>query len=97
MATDGPDPTPCDDEIYRTGSVVFQTYGVSSNRMESWVKNIARDSGQRVDWLFVAGCAVVKAIGDLAAVHKSIESNMPELAELQRATSARSDRATEQK
>jgi hypothetical protein len=83
MATDGPDPAPCAQDIYRDGTVVHQVHSVSSNRMEGWVRKVAADSGQRVDWHFFAGWAVVKAIGDIDAVDAAIEKNLPELERLQ--------------
>lgn len=86
MATDGPDPAPCDAEVYRNGTVVLQGHSVSSNRMEGWVKKIAAESGQRVDWHFVAGWAVVKALGDIAAVNAAIENHIAELSDLQKAS-----------
>lgn len=36
--------------------------------MEAWAKRLALDSGQKVDWHFVGGRAVVKALGDLEKV-----------------------------
>lgn len=88
MATDGPDPTPCADDIYRKGEIVLQIHSVSSNRMEGWVQKIARESGQRVDWHFAGGWATVKAIGDIEAVNKAIQDHYPELEQLQRASMA---------
>lgn len=73
MATDGPDPVPCDTEVYEHGEVVYiERRGLSSNRMESWVQKVAARSGQRVDWHYVGGIPVVKAIGDIGAVKKAM-------------------------
>lgn len=78
MATDGPDPKPCDPEIFKSGEVVFVTHSIPSNAMEGWVQSVARHSGQRADWFFCGGRAVVKAIGDLERVRESIEILKPE-------------------
>lgn len=78
MATDGPDPVPCDPEVFANGDVVLVTDSISSNRMEGWVKKVADRSGQRVDWHFVGGRAVVKAIGDIEAVKAAINGLMTE-------------------
>lgn len=78
MATDGPDPAPCDDEIYNNGELVFVTHTIPSNAMEGWVKKVAKVSKQRVDWYFCGGRAVVLAMGDLKAVTKAINDLMPE-------------------
>lgn len=76
MATDGPDPPPCDDEIFKHGTVVFIGDSVSSNRMEAWVRKLAQLSEQRVDWHFSAGNAVVLALGDITKVKATIEEQM---------------------
>lgn len=88
MATDGPDPAPCAAEIYKHGAVVYQTHGVSSNRMESWAQRIAFESGQPVDWHFMAGWAIVKGLGDLKLIQAAIENNLHRLADLRAETSA---------
>ena len=46
--------------------------------MEGWVKKVAELSGQSVDWHFVGGRAVVKALGDLGKVAEAIEALRPE-------------------
>lgn len=97
MATDGPDPAPCDDNIFKHGSVVLQTHGVSSNRMEGWVKRIAFESGQPVDWHFAAGYAIVKGLGDLSLIKAAINNNMARLAELRAETSASSRLPSDQR
>jgi hypothetical protein len=47
--------------------------------MEQFVKMVAWHSGQRVDWHFYAGRAVVKAIGDIEKVKASIKLFEPKL------------------
>lgn len=78
MATDGPTPPSCDKEIYEKGEHVFTTHTIPSNAMEEWVKKVAERSGQRVDWHFVAGRAVVKALGDISKVKQAIQELKPE-------------------
>jgi hypothetical protein len=78
MSTDGPTPPPCDADVFKSGSPVLIIEGLASNRIEGWVKKIAERSGQRVDWHFAAGRAIVKALGDLAAVDTAIAELMPE-------------------
>ncbi len=72
MATDGPTPPPCDKEILENGTVVLLAHSIPSNAMESKVKEIAELSEQRVDWNFVGGHAVVKALGNLDKVYQAI-------------------------
>lgn len=78
MATDGPDPPPCDENVYKKGTHVFTTSTIPSNAMEGWVKEVAKRSGQRVDWYFFGGRAVVLALGDITKVRHTIELLMPE-------------------
>jgi len=78
MATDGPTPTPCDPEIFKTGIQVFKTNTIPSNAMEGWVKKVAELSGQRVDWHFAGGIAVVLALGDITKAKNAIQELMPE-------------------
>lgn len=78
MATDGPDPPPCNREIYNKGTHVFTTHSISSNAMEKWVKKVAKLSGQPVDWHFYGGRAAVLALGDLKKVKEAITALMPE-------------------
>lgn len=71
----------CDSEVYNNGMVVFFTNTIRSVRMEEWVQAIAKDSGQRVDWHWCGGRAVVLALGDLHKVRKAIirHKNMHDL------------------
>ena len=85
MATDGPDPLPCDPKIFKNGKTVFVTHTIPSNAMEGWVKKVAAMSGQPVDWHFAGGRAVILALGDLPKVMTAIHSLMPEHDALYRA------------
>lgn len=87
MATDGPDPAPCNPEIFKRGEVMFVTDGISSNRMERWVRNVAEISGQPVDWHFVGGRAVIKALGDIGKVRSAMDDLFPLLEQLRTASS----------
>jgi hypothetical protein len=72
-----PPPPTRDPEIFDKGETVFVTHSISPDRMERWVLTIASFSEQRVDWHFVDGRAVVKAIGDIARVKREIAEWMP--------------------
>ena len=65
----------CDPEVYQDGTEMFMTNTISSDDMEDWVKMIAADSGQRVDWCYAMGRAHILALGDLNRVKKSILKN----------------------
>jgi len=84
MATDGPDPTPCDAQIFEKGKVVFIGDSVSSNAMERWVKRVAEVSGEPVDWHFAGGRALVKTTGDLKKVKLALDSLKEEYAVLRK-------------
>ncbi len=72
MATDGPDPTPCNKEIFNEGEFICMTNSIPSNAMEGWVKKIAEVSGQPVDWHFAGGRARVLALGDIGKVKEAV-------------------------
>ena len=79
MATVGPDPAPCAQDIYDNGVLVFQTHSIGgSNAIERWVRSIAESSGQPVDWHFAGGRVCVLACGDLARVRAAMRAAMPE-------------------
>lgn len=82
MATDGPDPTLCDPEVFKNGTQVFITDSIPSNAMERWVQKVAATSGQSLDWHFVGGRARVLALGDLERVSEALAYLMPEHDEL---------------
>jgi len=78
MATDGPDPQPCDPEIFESGqTVVIWPPFAGSNAIERHVQKIARLSGQRVDWFFAGGRVVVRAIGDMERVMEALRDMEP--------------------
>ena len=86
MATDGPDPAPCAQDVYDNGTLVFQTHSIGgSNAIERWVQGIAKASGQPVDWHSAGGRVCVLAIGDLARVRAAMRTAMPEHDRLYRA------------
>lgn len=78
MSSDGPTPAPCDPDIFARGELVFQTDTIPSNAMEKWVKQIAEQSGQQVDWHFAGGRARVLALGDVKKVKQTIVDLLPE-------------------
>ncbi|MFA6458978.1 MAG: hypothetical protein WCV79_01090 [Candidatus Paceibacterota bacterium] len=63
MATDGPDPKPCDPEIFKKGHGVCVVDG-SSNAVERWVRSVAKKAKARVDWHYCGGRANVLHLGD---------------------------------
>lgn len=66
MATDGPDPTPCNSEIFNKGKGVCVVDG-SSNAVERWVQSVAKKADAKVDWHYSGGRANVLHLGDGAS------------------------------
>lgn len=62
----------CDPTVYEIGTVVFLTNTIRTKRMEPWIRNVRARSGQPVDWHWIGGRAVVKAMGDLDKVREAI-------------------------
>ena len=86
MATDGPDPAPCDRDIYTKGQLVCVIVSVSSNRLERFIQSVAKSTGTRTDWHFVGGRACVKTLDDVKVVREAIRSREAEIVVLQRET-----------
>ena len=81
MATDGPTPEPCSDDVYKNGTLMFQTASIGGScAIERWVQkiNTSAGEGQRVDWHFAGGRVMVLALGDLSRVRAAIREHMPE-------------------
>lgn len=60
----------CDSRVFADGKIIALLGSVHSEVMEAWCRRIAQESGQKVDWSFSGGRAVVKALGDLEMVDK---------------------------
>jgi hypothetical protein len=78
MATDGPTPAPCDPAIWNEGHAVLVSHSVPSNATERWVKKLAEQSEQPVDWSYMGGRIVVRALGDLDKVVETMREMKPE-------------------
>ena len=61
----------CNPNIFKKGTAVFIT-DLPAEDAESWVKEVAQASGQPVDWSYMGGRVVVKALGDLDRVKAAI-------------------------
>jgi hypothetical protein len=68
----------CDKEIFEHGKTVGWI-DACSYIAEEWVKSIAAESGQRVDWHRAGGRAVIRFIGDRDKVLAAIGKLEPEL------------------
>ena len=63
MATDGPTPQPCNDDIFQNGQGVCVVDG-RSNAVERWVQAVAKKANTQVDWHYSGGRANVLHLGD---------------------------------
>lgn len=72
------EPPPCDTEVYNKGETIFVTHTIGSEEIEKWVKKIAKKSGQKVDWFFMGGRAVVKCVGNFDKARKALAELKPE-------------------
>lgn len=62
-----------DPDIYENGTAVAIIIAPGKADIETFVQRVAKESGQRVDWHYMGGRGVVRAIGDLALVRETIE------------------------
>jgi len=81
----------CDREVFKTGIAVMVTHTISSNDVEAWVRKVAEYSGQKVDWHYMGGRAVIRAVGDIDAVDAVIQELLPEHDDLYKKASAAYD------
>jgi hypothetical protein len=65
----------CDEDIYENGRTVLVIGDeFSVNTIEAFVQKIARRSGQKVDWHFIAGRAALRAKANTQGLHKVDEA-----------------------
>lgn len=64
--------TKCDDEVYRNGKTVAVNGDLAAEVAESYAQMVSQKSGQKVDWFYMGGRAVFKAIGDLKKVDEAM-------------------------
>jgi hypothetical protein len=67
----------CDSDVYENGSQVFLTHTIAAKDVEKWVQAVAKESGQKVDWHYCGGRAVVLALGDLSKVYDALKKLRP--------------------
>ena len=58
----------CNKEVYEHGKTIAVMGDVAGEIVEVWCKLVAKESGQKVDWYYMGGRAVIKAVGDLKKV-----------------------------
>jgi hypothetical protein len=71
VATDGPTPKPCNKKIFKDGELVAMLEG-SSNRVERWVRSVAKKAKAQVDWHYAGGRAMVLHLGDTASRKRTL-------------------------
>ena len=65
----------CDKDIYENGTEVFFTHTIYADDLETWINKVAEESGQKVDWHYYAGRAIILAMGDICKVKVAICNN----------------------
>lgn len=70
--------TRCNQEVYENGEAICH-FHASAAVTEPWVRKVAAESGQRVDWHYMAGRATVRYLGDRERVRSAVERLKPEL------------------
>jgi len=73
--------TRCNSDVYNNGQTIAVINSIGKERTELIVRLAARKSGQKIDWFYMAGRAVVRCIGDpykaLDALQKQLHSLKP--------------------
>lgn len=68
----------CNKEVFENGETVAIMAGKGALEIESYVKSISEKTGQRMDWHYSGGRAVVKVLGDVDIVRTAITENQDE-------------------
>ncbi len=63
---------PCDKDVFKNGKCLLITNGIPAAVIERWVRAIAADSGQKVDWHYAAGRAIILVLGDFEKARDSM-------------------------
>jgi hypothetical protein len=71
----------CNEDVYRNGTTVFTTHSTVSPIFDLWVRLVAAESNQSVDWHMFAGRSVVKTTGDVAIVLSTLHKMWPQYME----------------
>lgn len=69
----------CDEEIMQKGHTVFYIPSWRKKDIENWVQEVAKRSGQKVDWHYSGGNANIIGLGDLDKIRNTIKEMLPEL------------------
>ena len=76
-------PVPCQDDIFKNGHTVFVIHHqLKSEYIEVWVKEVAKRSGEKVDWHYSGGHANILGMGDFEKIRNTIKEMLPELNKL---------------
>ena len=74
----------CDHEVYENGKCIAVIGNVAGEIVDAWCKLVAKESGAKVDWYWMAGQAIIRAVGDLKKVDEAAywfwDSSIPEKA-----------------
>ncbi len=58
---------------------MFFIGGWEKNEIENWVQEVAKRSGQQVDWGYIGGRANIIGLGDLDKIRHTIKEMLPTL------------------
>jgi hypothetical protein len=64
----------CDQDVYNNGVEVFLTHTIAAKDIEKWVQAVAKLSGQKVDWHYAGGRAIILTLGDTYKVKEAIKN-----------------------
>ena len=64
---------PCDNKVFRRGTVVSIYGNCIPSVMEMACREVTRITGHKTDWNFDSGRAVVRTLGDPKKVHEFLE------------------------
>jgi hypothetical protein len=72
----------CNKNVFQYGTPVMVTHTIEPRELDIWVKKVAQESGQQVDWHYFSARAIIRAIGNIQIVDSVIQRLLPEHDEL---------------
>lgn len=69
----------CSEEMFENGKIVFVIHQADKYQVDRWVREVARRSGEQVDWIFAGDRIHVLGLGDLNKISRQIKEMLPDL------------------
>jgi hypothetical protein len=66
----------CDKKVYRKGEHVLTIIDLEPSEIEKIVQSAAKESGQKIDWHYFGGRAIVKVLGNIESARQHLKDEL---------------------